>query len=109
MMARQTSFPILHCNPVKVMFLVFITAVCLFGCVFIPHDQTISDGEIEVIGGYALHGTLDCEPNEGPMATSVTITIILDRGSHLFSEIHMLREAEEFSWEFVRTPNIDPV
>jgi hypothetical protein len=91
------------------MFLVSITAVFLFGCVFILHDQTISDGEIEGIGGYDLHGTVDCEPNEGPVGTPASITVVFNCGANLVCEIHTLQATGEFSYEFVRTPKVDPV
>jgi hypothetical protein len=58
---------------------------------------------------FDLHGTVDCEPNEGPSANPVTVTIAFDRGENLAYEIHTLQATEESSYEFVRTPDIDPV
>jgi hypothetical protein len=86
-----------------------IVTICLFGCTLIQHAQTISDSEIVGSDGFDIHGTVDCEPNEGPMGTPVTITIVFDRGAPLVYEIQTLQATEESSYEFVRTPEIDPV
>ncbi|MBN2322895.1 MAG: hypothetical protein JXQ30_04110 [Spirochaetes bacterium] len=86
-----------------------VLGVCMIGCTLVQHQQTVSDGEIVASGDFDVHGTIDCEPNEGPMGTPVTVIIVLDRGASLVCEIQALQATEESCWEFVRTPQIDPV
>ena len=92
----------------------FVIVLCIFitlvipGCISDSSDSTISDGELVGIGDWDVHGTIDCEPNSGRQGTPVTITIILDRGESQVEEIRAWQAYEMSSWEFVRTPDVDP-
>jgi len=83
-------------------------ALVISGCVLDQAGSTISDGELVGIGDWDVHGTIDCEPNEGHMGTPVTITITFDRNADLVQEIRTWQAYERSSWEFERTPDIDP-
>jgi hypothetical protein len=91
-----------------------LIALCIFfalvisGCVLDQAGSTISDGELVGIEDLDVHGMIDCEPNEGHMGTPVTITITFDRNAILVQEIRTWQAYERSSWEFERTPDIDP-
>lgn len=65
-------------------------------------------GELVGIGIHDVHGMIDYEPNEGHMGTPVTITLTFDRNADLVQEIRTWQAYERSSWEFERTPDIDP-
>lgn len=60
------------------------------------------------IGINDVHGMIDCEPNEGHMGTPVTITITFDKNAALVDEIRTWQAYERSSWDFERTPDVDP-
>lgn len=83
-------------------------ALVISGCVLDQAGSTISDGELVGIGIHDVHGMIDYEPNEGHMGTPVTITLTFDRNADLIKEIRTWQAYERSSWEFERTPDIDP-
>jgi hypothetical protein len=86
-----------------------ITVIVISGCVVESTDSSITDGEIIGIEGWDIHATIDCTPNTGHQGTPIMITIVFDVGGSLVNDIQTWQAYLETNWEFVRTPDIDPV
>lgn len=82
--------------------------VITVGCVLDGTGSTISGDDLVGIGINDVHGMIDCEPNEGHMGTPVTITITFDKNAALVDEIRTWQAYERSSWDFERTPDVDP-
>jgi hypothetical protein len=86
-----------------------LTVLIISGCVVGGSESSISDGEIIGIEGWDIHAAIDCTPNTGRQGTPIKITIIFDLGGSLVNDIQTWQAYHETNWEYVRTPDIDPV